>query len=182
MAKSAASKDNKIPRIGIPADPKYFGKIEPRNSATPSPKPEKISRAELVEKLKATGTGWDAEAKELLAMPEEIFMLEEDGATYYCDSEDFSVFFHLLSSLSGGKKIESLPEFGLALYSTGGSVFMVFADGERNIVLKNRMFCIHDEPQEKDWESVRETIRELLKIADEKKIGVYNLGMVETVK
>lgn len=180
MAKSAAAKDN-VPRIGIPVDPKYFGKQEPRNSSATAPKPEKISRKQLLEKLKQTGTGWDAEAKELLGAPEELFMLEDGGATYYCDSEDFSVLFHLLSSLSGGKKLESLPTFGLALYSTGGSVFMVFADGERNIVLKDRMFCIHDEPQEKSWEPIRETIRELLKVASEKTIGVYNLGVIETI-
>jgi hypothetical protein len=181
MAKTAASKDSPVPRIGIPLAPGYFGKMEPRNSAKPSPKPDKIQRKELIEALRSTGTGWDAEAKELLAIPEMLFKLEAEDATYYCASDDFSGLFHVLSALASGKKIEALPEFGLALYSTGGSVFLVFADAHRNIVLKEKMFCVHEQPHEKSWEVIRLSLRELIKAANEKTIAVHNLGLTETI-
>ncbi len=177
MNKSKISSNGRIPGMG--PFPRFNSE---KSMESPSRLNRiKITRDELVEDLKHVGEGWDDGIVDLLEIPETLTKLKTASGTYYCDSDDFSSIFLILSSFISGEEINDLPDFGLALFSTGGGVFMLFVDGERNVIFRERIFCIHDDPPAKKWGSIRDSLGSLLESSNEDSVMVYDLGFIRSV-
>ena len=120
------------------------------------PERKTVGAQELVSTLKSAGRGWTDDMPGLLALPERtLVMMKTEDTAYYSKDLRFGIASILSKLDSGGPINASDNEYGIALYSTGGSVYFVLADIGRKIIVRERMFCIHEKPQEKDWKDVK---------------------------
>ncbi|MCI0503381.1 hypothetical protein L0Y65_01565 [Candidatus Micrarchaeota archaeon] len=183
MRKSDSSAKN-VPQISMPASSSAFRNAKAGTPTSRPPEIQSVSRADALAQLKGTAAGWDRELEGLFAMPERLYKLQGDSATYYSKNESFGLG-EVLDGLSFGKLPRELPEYGFCLYSSGGAVHFALVDGVRNFVVHARLFSIHDQNPEKDWGVVKEAIRSALTLsADARKQGaaaVYD-GMLSAMR
>jgi hypothetical protein len=157
-------------------DPHHFHSNPPGGFAGHTPQAEssppevkKINSSEVISTLKANGKGWTDDIAEMLSIPQKLFMMRTDSGTFYSTDERFGMSG--IMSLGPGPLKAQKTDYGIALYSTGGSVYFVLADIGRKIIVRERLFCIHDDPPEKDWSKVKERIASALSAAAEEKEG-----------
>ncbi|NYZ74500.1 hypothetical protein H0O00_05125 [Candidatus Micrarchaeota archaeon] len=181
-----------VPQISIPASPSAFKKADVGTSgikvlglppipgvgflhspreAVSAPETRKVPVQELLTKLKRMATGWDSEIEALFGLPETLFKIEQDNSTYYSKNEAFGIG-DTLTGLQQGRFFAPLPEYGIGIFSTGGSVQIILIDSGRNIVVRGKLFSVHDPDQQKDWATFKEAINTTLATApDARKQG-----------
>jgi hypothetical protein len=127
--------------------------------------------ADVIATLKASGMEWTDEILPLLSIPEHILMLQTDSGTFYSADERFGIL-GIPAALGPGPLSCQKTDYGIALYSTGGNAYFILADLSRRIIVRERIFSIHDNPPEKDWNIVLEKIRAALSAAMDAKEDV----------
>ena len=147
----------------------------------PSLQMRTVSSEDIVAELKATGRGWTEDIRGLLAVPPQLFVRKSAEGSYYSKDLRFGIT-EILSGLDSGPIKARPTDYGIALYSTGGGVYFVLADLGRRIIIRERLFSIHDKPPERDWKEIKERIRDALSIAaGDKGHAVVSDGMVRKV-
>ncbi len=156
MPKKARSGEPRVAEIITPL-PKSFSSEAAAPKAEPPPA-RRISSGEVLGELRSLGKGWDKETEALLELPATLLRSSGEGAKYYSKEEGFGIGDVVLGLRYGNL---GLPKtgYGIAIYDTSGSVYFVLVDMRRRIIVRERLYCIHDEPPEKDWSSVRSAIR-----------------------
>lgn len=154
-----------MPKKPKPAE----GSAPPIRAQGPDGKPPAGSKLvgsdEALAILRSTGTGWSEDIADLLSAPPDLHMLRTDSGTYFSDGPVFAIT-GLPEALAFGD-VSKLRGFGLALYSTGGSVYFMLMDMGRGIIVREKIFSIHDSPPEKDWAKVKSLILGSLEAAGE---------------
>ncbi len=173
MAKNASSASPVTP--GRLPDKDFFSRVSPADSRIPAPEARQVSSKQVLGTLKAYGKGWDAELEKLLNVPDRLFMLEMDDATYYSSENRFG-FSDMMLSMGSGTLKRPPADYGIALYGKGGSVYFILADMNRRIVVRERLHCIHENPPERDWGQVKAKIKDALALAERggNKAAVYD--------
>jgi hypothetical protein len=123
-----------------------------------------VTSEDVIETLKANGKGWSDDVGDMLALPRKLFVMRSEEASFYSGDLRFGIM-GINSALAAGKLSARETDYGIALYSTGGSIYFVLADLKRRIIVRERVFCIHDKPPEKDWAEVKERIGNALSLA-----------------
>ncbi|MEW6721920.1 MAG: hypothetical protein AB1324_01520 [Candidatus Micrarchaeota archaeon] len=158
-------KSRKAGRIEIinPHD-QSFSRQAPQ-ADSPVPKPQKVDSGEVIAVLRATGKGWTDDIRELLRLPAQLYMIRTGDGTFYSSDERLGILGIPAALGPEPLKAEKI-DYGIALYSTGGSVYFILADMERRIIVRERMFCIHEKPPETDWTLVKEGIQSALSASE----------------
>lgn len=147
--------------------PASFFKNQPKAEAAPAPKPRTVPGEDLINAMKAHGADWDDSVARLINAPQTLFKRSVGGMTQYSKSGKFDID-RIVSDLALHNLSSGLTDFGAAFYSTQGSVYFVFADMERRVIVKERLFCIHETPPERSWREVAEHIEAALSYAQDK--------------
>jgi hypothetical protein len=152
--------------------PMPFSEAAPKAEPAPRPKPDIVSGQDLLNVMKASGGAWDERLSGLIRPPETLYKRNVDGMTQYSSNGRFEIV-DVLAGLPFGKISGSLTDFGAAFYSTQGSVYFVFADMERKVVVKERVFCIHENPPEKGWSEIADRLADAISYSEQaKKKGI----------
>jgi hypothetical protein len=124
----------------------------PKAEEEPRPQPAAVlSGGDLLKTLKDHGREWEESLERILEIPSTLMKRKTDSGTFYSESGKFEIDT-ILSGLPFKRIPDGLTDYGAAFYSTGGgSVYVVFADMKRKIIVKERIFCISDDPPEKKW-------------------------------
>ncbi len=146
-----------------PPSPSFY-KAQPKAEPAPAQKAQVVSGTDLIDAMRAQGTDWDERLAKLVNAPASLHKRSVDGMTQYSKSGRFEID-SILSGLALHRVGAGLTDFGAAFYSTQGSVYFVFADMERRVIVKERVFCIHETPPEKSWRSVAGHIEAALSYA-----------------
>ena len=142
----------------VTAPPKAFFKEPASSKARPQPSGKTVSYGEVLEELRGMGKGWDKETESLLGLPATLFRTSGDGARYYSKEESFAIGDVVLG-LRYGELGTPRTSYGIAVYDTSGTTYLVLVDMRRRIIVRERLYCVHDEPPEKDWSAVKDAIR-----------------------
>jgi hypothetical protein len=135
---------------------------EPKGHAPPPVR--EVGSEDVIKALRSVGKGWTDDIGEMLGLPSRLFMESADDATYYSADRSFGIK-SILSSFRSDSVDASATDYGIALYSSGSSVYFVFADLKRRLVVRERMFCFHENPPERDWSAVKERLSAALSMA-----------------
>lgn len=156
MPKKAKPSEPKAAEAVV-SPPKAFFK-EPAESKPKPASGSRVSSGAVLEELRSMGKGWDKEIESLLELPATLLRSSGDGVKYYSKEESFGIGDVVLGLRYGNL---GLPKtgYGIAVYDTSGSVYFVLVDMRRRIIVRERLFCIHDEPPEKDWAAIKNAIR-----------------------
>ncbi len=140
-----------------------FPKQAPQADAT-RPSVRKVSSADVVSALRQIGRGWSDDIQRALGIPDQMYMLKTGDGTFYSADERFSIM-GIPAALGPEPLKAEKNDYGIALYSTGGSVYFVLEDMSRGIIVRERIYCIHERPPEGSWEPVGQAIRAALEAA-----------------
>jgi len=129
----------------------------------------------MFERLKALAPGWDVEIERLLSPPPTLELSSKENREYYSMSVNFEIG-EMVSSAIGGRLRPTEKGYGIGLYEKADSVYFVFADLGRRVVVKDRVVCYQDDPPEGDWGNVKKAITAALALAE--KDDVKKKGLV----
>lgn len=173
-----------VPEIGSPASPSAFKKADVGTSSIRAPEIHSVPKQDLISKLQRMAPGWNAETEKIFALPDTLFKIEEDAATYYSKSESFGVG-DVLNGLQLGRFASPLPDYAVGLFSTGGTAQIVLIDSSRNIIVRGKLFSVHDSKPEKDWSSFTQSVKSALAVAAQAKkegaVAVFD-GILKMMK
>ncbi|MEW6722703.1 MAG: hypothetical protein AB1324_05565 [Candidatus Micrarchaeota archaeon] len=139
------------------------------------PKPVKVDRSSLINALKGFGEGFDEELEQLLQVPEKLYLTTGGAYRHYSKDEKGGIGF-LMQGLQVGKLYAPDTEFGVVLYETASTIYVVIADSKRRVVVRGRLQCLYDEEMAKDWAPVKEDLKAALSLASSKEAqagGLY---------
>jgi hypothetical protein len=142
-------------------------------------KPREVGPEEVISTLKSIGKDWTDDIPSLLRLPERLFMLKSGDGTYYSGDERFGIM-GIPAALGPEPLKAGKGDYGIALYSTGGgSVYFVLEDMSRGIIVRERIYCIHEKPPEGSWASVRGHIEAALAASSAHKgsVAVHDLSL-----
>ncbi len=178
-SKAGGSKSNPPP--GIPVlvrgpPPEFFEKLGP-SRIQPLPKPviKRSDSAEVVEFLKTMTGGFDHELEALLKLPSVLYWVEDSGGRSYSSSENFGLGL-VQSSLWTGKL--SIPEtpYGFMVYNRGMSVYFLFVDTERRIVVHDRLLTLHGTSgTEEGWLPIKDQLKAVIGMSATSGPGLYSV-------
>lgn len=169
MVKASASKADKK----VPASPARAFTGDPIHSNLPSRR--SVSSKEMFERLKGLAPGWDKEMESLLSAPPTLELSSKAPAEYYSMSVNFEIS-EIISSAIDGRLRPTEKGYGIGLYEKANSVYFVFADLGRRIIVKDRIVCYQDDPPEGDWGTVKKAVKAALALAE--KDDVKKKGLV----
>lgn len=130
-----------------------------------------VGSEDVIDALKGIGRGWTEDIRGLLSLPPRLFMKRSDEGTLYSRDLRFGIE-DVLASMDSGSLKARMTDYGIAVYSTGGGeVLLVFADLGRRVVIREKLFSIHDKPPEKDWKGISGRMQDALSIAAPEKEG-----------
>ncbi len=130
--------------------------------------PKQISGKEAKGLLsKYAGVEWSEELDELLKMPEELFM--NDNQTMFSDKEDFSPVEALNGLFSGlaAEKITEKTGYGMMFEESFNQGYVSFIDTKRRVAVKARIYSQHGEV--KGWDTFKTALESALKMAEKSK-------------
>ncbi len=140
-----------------------FPKQSPQADAT-RPNVRKVSSDEVVGALRQIGRDWSEDIRRDLRIPGQMYMLKTGDGTFYSADDRFSIM-GIPAALGPEPLKAEKNDYGIALYSSGGSVYFVLEDMSRGIIVRERIYCIHERPPEGSWEPVGRAIRAALDAA-----------------
>ncbi|MFN7991177.1 MAG: hypothetical protein U0R44_03385 [Candidatus Micrarchaeia archaeon] len=155
MAKNPKPTASTIVDIVIPPKGSFFKKAPPANAEIP--KTEKVSRSKVIEELRGLGRGWTEDIAALLGLPQELYRSSGEGTIYFSKEREFGIGETALG-LSSGRLRAPKTQYGIAIHDRAGSVYIILVDMQRRIIVRERLFCMHDQPPEKDWGAVKTAI------------------------
>lgn len=164
MKKSGSGAKN-APQILVPASPSAFKRAMPASAAQGAPEVQEITRQDMVAALIGMAPGWDRYIEGMLKIPDNLFRMSLDSGTFYSKGRAFGLAA-VIEGLRSEKLPSPLPEYGICLYSTGGSEHLVLVDGDRNFIVHARMFSIHG-PFQANWPEIKESLRLALGVSEE---------------
>jgi hypothetical protein len=137
-----------------------------------------VSADDAAATLSQIGRDWSEDIKRELSIPQKLYSMKTSDATFYSSNERFSIMGVPAALGSQPLKAEK-GDYGIALYSSGGSVYFVLEDMNRGIIVRERIYCIHDTPPEGSWTAVREAVRAALDASGSKKgmVAAYDLTL-----
>jgi hypothetical protein len=159
--KAKTGEPNAVEAISPP--PKSFFKAEDAPGPRPPPA-SRVTSGEVLGELRRIGKGWDDEIESLLELPATLLRSSGEGAKYYSKEESFGIGDVVIGLRYGSLGLPK-TNYGIAVYDTSGSVYFVLVDMRRRIIVRERLYCIHDQPPEKDWAAVKEAIKDASSLA-----------------
>jgi hypothetical protein len=141
------------------------------------PKPAKVPGSSVINALKGYGEGFDSELEKLLEVPEKMFYFAGPASQQYSKEENGGVG-HLVQGLETGKFYAPGTDYGIALYETASTIYVVIADAKRRVVVRGRLQCYHDEDMAKDWAPIKEGLKAALALASSERAKSENLFAV----
>lgn len=154
-----------------------FPKQAPQADAT-RPSIRKVSSEDVAGALRQVGRDWSEDIRGALRIPAQLYMLKTVDGTFYSADDRFSIT-GIPAALGPEPLKAEKNDYGIALYSTGGSVYFVLEDMNRGIIVRERIYCIHDTPPEGSWAAVGQAVRAALDAAGSKKgmVAAYDQGL-----
>ncbi len=157
-------------------------KIEPDTANLP----KLISRDEAEDILaRFIGEEINRELRELMKIPEEIYVARGERHFNLSDKEDFRPFNMLKVFFGGpGKREASLDAgYGISMQESAGHSYILFIDTSRRVAVKATVFSMHEHKSE--WDEFRRALKAALDRAekiskkDRKTFYVSDLGMLK---
>src|SRR5512143_3636099 len=96
----------------------------------------RIGRAEAVSSLKNLAAGWKDEFAKVLGLPDELFIYNEGNLLILSADGGLSALKFLPAMRFGGDPPKDATAYGIVVYETSGSSYLVFVDTGRGIVVK----------------------------------------------
>lgn len=136
------------------AKPRPFEKLVPpgRDAVRIAPANEVIAR------LSGLGRNWTPDIAKVLAVPARLMVSESDTAAYYTSDTNGSMGNIVLAINARAKPDKPGFVYGLAIYETGNSTYLVIADMKRRIIVRERLSCYQNQPVGDDWNRVNRAI------------------------
>jgi hypothetical protein len=190
VAKRKPKEDSeKMPRLARPPHPSFFEKLKERPQAEPvvnAPRLEKRSSEQVTNAFRMLARGWDGAIEKSLSVPDNMLYFEGANARFYSSCEDGRLG-NLLIGLGTGRLILPNADFGIILYETSSTVYLVLFDARRRILVRESLLCYHNDPPEREWSSIRKSVESAIALArsdDAKKKGLFAVhdGTLRLVK
>lgn len=179
VAKRKPKDDKEImPRLSRPPHPSFFEKLKarPQNEGAVSvPKLEKRSSEQVTNSFRMLARGWDGDIEMALSVPPEMFYFEGTNTRFYSMNEKAEMG-NLLIGLGTGRLIKPKTDYGIILYETSSTVYMVLYDARRRILVRESLLCYHNDPPEREWSSIKKSVESALALArseDARKKGLF---------
>ncbi len=151
--------------------PPEFSKEPPKHDN--SPQARQTTSSDLFGRLSGLGKGWDPEMEALLAPPGTLFLMELPASVLYSKEPEFEVAATVNDIIRGTGDIRKpKTEYGLAIYETASTLYLVFVDMQRRIIVRERLSSLHDEPREDAWGPIKSAIKGALRLAESSKKGI----------
>ncbi|MEW6035401.1 MAG: hypothetical protein AB1529_02200 [Candidatus Micrarchaeota archaeon] len=122
--------------------------------------PASVSREDAASGLAGYAQNWSEDVKAALALPARLYRREAGNAITLSDDAGFGINAVLARFLSSGH-MDRKPDmgYGIAVYETTSTVYLVLADMGRRIMVREPLMRYMDKPQKKDWAEVAGAIR-----------------------
>ncbi|MFN7991185.1 MAG: hypothetical protein U0R44_03425 [Candidatus Micrarchaeia archaeon] len=153
----------------------FYDKLAPARTQAAKGEVKKSDSASVVEDLKSFTGGFDNELEAMLKLPPVLFWMEDSGARFYSSSESFGLS-NVLLSLQAGEL--SLPDttYGFMLYNRGTSVYFLFVDTERKVVVNDRLLSLHGPTgTENGWQPIKSKLKAALEMAASSGPDLYSV-------
>lgn len=126
----------------------------------------KATMDEVVSRLSGLGRGWDIEAQQLLRLPDILYENSNGSVQYYSGNLDYGISSVVTNLMNGAEPHPSKGDYGIALYETADSIYFVFVDMRRRIVVRERLMSYQGSPAEQSWQNIKDAIKSAMSLAD----------------
>lgn len=142
---------------------------------------KKVSSEDAISRMKGIADGWKEEFKKLLEMPDELFCFNEGNLLLYSKDESLSAAKFLPYLSAGVEPPKNIPAYGIMIYDTSGSSYMVFVDTDRRVIVKDSIASFHSTTKN-DWKNFMALVQEALEAADKEKSSLVVIDAVVGTK
>ncbi len=113
---------------------------------------------EVIARLSGLGRNWNPEIARILTVPPRLIVSESDSATYYTSDPNGSMGELVLALNSRATPNKPGFDYGIAIYETSNSTYVVIADMKRRIIVRERVSCYQNQTMGDDWEAIGKAI------------------------